>query len=312
MQKRARLIANPKARTLPSRDRLATAPAWLRLHGWQVDSFRSRDGAHTTDLAREAADLGYDVVIAAGGDGTINEVVNGIACSNTALAVIPGGTGNVWAREMGTPTHPGSVAAMIDGGRRIRIDLGMAGDRYFVLMASFGLDSSVVAVVTGQSKERFGRGAYISRGIREALHYRGIQAEISADGETWRMPLYLALLGNTRSYGGLISISNRANATDGMLDLVAYRAGGMGRFAGDLARTLMGRHLSRTGAVFRRIREAHVSTDPVVPVQADGEIVGMTPMRFAVVPRALDVIIPATAHPRALDEPTVPDDHARG
>ncbi|MGH2600519.1 MAG: diacylglycerol/lipid kinase family protein, partial [Dehalococcoidia bacterium] len=105
MTKRARLIANPAARTLPSRDRLVIAPAWLRLHGWEVDSFRSESSAHATALAREAAEQGYDAVIAAGGDGTVNDVVNGIAGTETALAVIPGGTANVWSRETGTPSH---------------------------------------------------------------------------------------------------------------------------------------------------------------------------------------------------------------
>lgn len=306
MPKRARMIANPVARTLPSRDRLATAPAWLRLHGWKVDSFVSRDSAHTTELAREAAAEGYDAVIAAGGDGTINEVVNGLAGSKTALAVIPGGTGNVWTREMGTPWHPGSVAASLERGRRVRIDLGLAGERYFVLMASLGIDSAVVAMVTSGSKARLGRAAYISRGLREALRYRGVVAEITADGETWHMPLFLALLGNTRSYGGLISISRNASATDGVLDLVVYRAGGFGRFATDFLRTATGRHLGLGGARFKRVREAHVTTNPPVPVQADGEIIGLTPMRFTVVPRALDVIVPESARPPALHDTAEP------
>jgi diacylglycerol kinase (ATP) len=300
MPKRARLIVNPVARTLPSRDRLATAPAWLRLHGWEVDSFVSRDSAHTTELAREAALAGYDAVIAAGGDGTINEVVNGIVGSDTALAVIPGGTGNVWTREMGTPWHPGSVAASLERGRRVRIDLGRAGDRYFVLMASLGIDSAVVATMDAGLKARLGRAAYVSRGLREALRYRGVEAEITADGETWRMPLFLALLGNTRSYGGLISISSNASARDGLLDLVAYRAGGVGRFTSDLLRTAVRRHLGWGGVRYKQVREAYVTTNPPVPVQADGELIGQTPMQFIVAPQALDVIVPATAHPPAL------------
>lgn len=306
MTKRARLIANPAARTLPSRDRLATAPAWLRLHGWEADSFVSNDSAHTTELAREAAELGYDVVIAAGGDGTVNEVVNGIANSHTALAVIPGGTGNVWTREMGTPWHPGSVAATLERGRRVRVDLGLAGERYFLLMASVGIDSQVVAIVESGSKARLGRGAYISRGLKEVLRYRGVQAEITADGDTWQMPLFLALVGNTRSYGGMISISHEASATDGMLDLVAYQAGGLGRFALDLVRTAIHRHLGWGGARYKRVREAFIRTDPPLPVQVDGEVIGETPMRFSIVPRALDVIIPASSRPPALAESRQP------
>lgn len=93
---------------------------------------------------------------------------------------------------------------------------------------------------------------------------------------------------------------------DGMLDLVAYRAGGVGRFAVDLVRTAMRRHLGWGGARYKQVREAYISTDPPVPVQADGEIIGETPMRFTVVPRMLDVIIPASARPPALAEPRKP------
>ena len=299
--KRARLIANPASRTLPSRDRLATAPAWLRLHGWQVDGFVSQAPGHTEELAREAAHLGYDVVIAAGGDGTLNEVVNGIAGSETAVAAIPGGTANVWAVEAGIPTHPASVAAMIERGRRIRVDLGLAGGRYFLLMASAGIDSLVASVVTSQSKARRGRRAYIGRGVRELLRYRGILAEIRADGWSWRGPLLLALLGNTRSYGAMISIAHQADATDGLLDLVVYRSGKPVGAAVHLLRTVTGLHAGGYGAEYRRVREAEISTTPSVPVQADGEIVGHTPMRFSIAPRALNVVVPSHARIPSLD-----------
>jgi diacylglycerol kinase (ATP) len=301
MTQRARLIANPSARTLPSRDRLQVATHWLRLHGWTTDSFVSRDPKEATTLARQAAEDGYDVVIAAGGDGMVNNVVNGLAGSGTALAVVPGGTANVWTRESHSPAHPGDVAAMIARGRRVRIDLGLAGERYFLLMASLGLDSIVTQSVHGVAKARFGRGAYIAAGLREAVHYGGVQATITADGQTRRMPLMLALLGNTRSYGGLIQVSHHASATDGVLDLVAFRAGGPVRFAADLARTALRRHTGWQGAVYERVTEAWIETDPAVPVQADGEIVGETPMRFSVRPLALDVIVPASRSVAALD-----------
>jgi diacylglycerol kinase (ATP) len=302
MTKRARLIVNPRARTLPSRDRLATAPAWLRLHDWQVDVVRTDGPTHATDLARAAALDGYDAVIAAGGDGTVNEVVNGIAGTDTALAVIPGGTANIWTREVGSPRHPGSVAAMLEGGQRRRIDLGIADGRYFLLMASFGLDSAVAASISSFAKARFGRVAYIARGIREAARYTGVQAEITADGETWRLPLLLGLLGNTRSYGGLISISHRACADDGLLDMVLYRAGGVLGLGRQVAHTLAGRHDGALGTVYRKVRDVTVQTDPVVPVQADGEVIGATPMRFGIAPRALNVILPAGPPPSIFGE----------
>ena len=302
MTKRARLIVNPRARTLPSRDRLATAPAWLRLHDWQVDVLRTDQPGHATDLARAAALDGYEAVIAAGGDGTVNEVVNGIAGTDTALAVIPGGTANIWTREVGSPRHPGSVAAMLERGQRRRIDLGIAGGRYFLLMASFGLDSAVAASISGFAKARFGRVAYVVRGLREATRYAGVQAEITADGESWRLPLLLGLLGNTRSYGGLISISHQACADDGRLDMVLYKAGGVLGLGRHVAHTLVGRHAGALGTVYRKVRDVSVHTNPVVPVQVDGEVIGATPMRFGIAPRALNVILPAGPPPSIFGE----------
>jgi len=292
MTKRARLIVNPTSRTLPPRDRLAVLPAWLRLHGWTVDSFRTTGPEQATELAREAATLGYDVVIAAGGDGTVNEVVNGIARTGTALAVIPGGTANVWAREIQTPAHPGDVAALLVRGERRRLDLGLAGERYFLLMASLGVDSVTVAAMPSPAKQRFGRHAYLGRGLRELLHYRGVTARITADGTTWEMPLLMLLLGNTRSYGGVVAISHQADAADGLLDLVAYRAAGLFGFTGQMLGTFAAKHHLLPGTLYRRVRSVTISTDPPLPVQADGEIVGMTPMTFRIVPAALDVIIP--------------------
>jgi YegS/Rv2252/BmrU family lipid kinase len=239
-------------------------------------------------------------VIAAGGDGTVNEVVNGLVGSETALAVLPGGTANVWAREIGAPTHPGSVAAMIERGRRVRMDVGVAGDRCFLLMASLGLDSAVAAMMTPAAKARFGRNAYIVAGLREAFRYRAVRAEIVADGQSWSGPLLLALLGNTRLYGGLISISHRASARDGLLDLVIYRDHGVPGFAAHLLRTVAGRHTGYAGAHYRQVREAFVTTTPSVPVQADGEIIGETPMRFSVRPNAIAVIVPAESRAAAL------------
>lgn len=301
MTKRACIIINPVARTLPSRDRLETAPAWLRLHDWRVDLHWTTAPLEAESLARAAAAAEYDAVLVVGGDGTVNEVANGLAHSVTAMAVIPAGTANVWAREIGGPRHPASVAAMLVHGHRRRIDLGRAGSRYFLLMASLGLDSAVAAMVDGSvTKARFGRAAYIGRGVREMTRFRGIDAEITADGETWRMPLLIALLGNTRSYGGLLSISHRARADDGLLDLVLYRAGGVANFAGHFVRTVLHTHAAATSTRYQQVREVTIRTNPVVPVQADGEVIGVTPMNFAIVPAALTVITPHNIRPRML------------
>jgi diacylglycerol kinase (ATP) len=302
MSKRARFIVNPTSRTVPPPDRLATAPAWLALHGWHCDTHWTRSAAHGEELAREAAAEGYDAVVAVGGDGTVNQVVNGIAGTPTALAVIPGGTANVWAGEVGGPRHPGSVAALLERGERRQIDLGIAGGRYFLLMASLGIDSIVADLTHRLVKERLGRMAYIVHGIQEATRYRAVRAVIEVEGERIEMPLLLALIGNTRSYGGLIEISHHASATDGLLDLVAYRGDGLAGLATRLLATVARVHPRTFGTVYRHATAIAVETDPPVPVQADGDVIGATPMRFGVAPRALTVIVPAGSRVKVIND----------
>ena len=293
MPRRACLIVNPVARTLPPPDRLATASAWLRLHGWVVEQHRTERAGHGTELARAAAERGCEVIIAVGGDGTVNDVVNGIAGTPAALAVISAGTANVWAREIGLPRHPAAVARVVDEGDVRLMDLGVVNGRLFLLMASLGVDSVVVSALSPWAKRTFGRLAYVTRGVYEAASFPAVRARIRMDRETIQADLLMLVAGNTRSYGGAIAIANQAVADDGRLDVVLYNGSGFGRFTGYLARTFMGRHAGAPGTVYRQVRCLEVETATPLPVQADGEVVGTTPVRLGVYPQALRVIVPA-------------------
>ena len=292
MAKHACLIVNPVARTMPSPDRLATAPAWLRLHGWSVALRRTEASGHATELARAAAERGCDAVIAVGGDGTVNEVVNGLAGSETALAVIAAGTANVWAAEVGLPRHPAAVARLLDHGAVRRVDLGVVNGRHFLLMASLGVDSVVVAAISPWAKRAFGRLAYVTHGMREAATFPAVRARISIDGEELPADLLMLIAGNTRSYGGALRITNRAVADDGRLDVVLYNGGGAGRLVGYLARTFVGRHVSARGTLYHQASVLDVETEVPLPVQADGDVVSVTPARFEVRPGGLHVVVP--------------------
>jgi YegS/Rv2252/BmrU family lipid kinase len=296
MPKHAQMIVNPAARTLPSPDRLATAPAWLRLRGWTVDEIVTEGPGHATELARAAAAAGRDAVIAVGGDGTVNEVVNGLSGSETAMAVIPAGTANVWAREVRMPRHPAAVARLLDQGDVHQIDLGVVNGRSFLLMASLGVDSIVVSAIPPWAKRTFGRAAYVTRGIREAATFPAVRAQLDIDGERLRANLLMVVVGNTRSYGGALKITNRAIADDGQLDMVLYGGTGLPRIAGYLARTFIGRHVTMAGAIYRGARAITIETERPLPVQVDGDVCSETPARFAVSRGALRVIVPANLH----------------
>jgi YegS/Rv2252/BmrU family lipid kinase len=222
----------------------------------------------------------------------VNEVANGLAGSQTALAVVRGGTANVWAKEARLPRKPGDALRVLEHGETREIDLGLAGERYFLLMAGVGFDAAIVREVSERLKRRFGAAAYALHGLQRAFGYRPTDAELIIDGAATTEPVHWLLLGNTRSYAGVVNITHNARLDDGELDLYLLRKGGPWRLALLFLQVLLGRHDRQRDVLYRRVASCEVGTTGL-PVQVDGEYLGETPMRFAVARRALRVIVPA-------------------
>lgn len=288
----ALLIRNPVARHPLDDAALSRVLAVARDAGWQIDAVVTDRAGHATELARDAAARGVDVIVVHGGDGMLNEAANGIAGTETALAVLRGGTANVWAKE--TRCAKDAVAAMraIVRGERRRIDLGRANGRYFLLMAGVGLDAAIVPRVGARMKRRFGALAYIIAGIVTALRTKPWRVRMAIDGDTSESSLYWMLAGNTRSYGGAVQITHRAVADDGLLDIALMRRGGALHLIADGVRVLLCRHDRSPNVRYVRTHGVDITT-PGIPVQLDGEPHGATPLRIEVAPLALAVIVPA-------------------
>ena len=299
MPRRALLVYNPAARGAPRLDAVVAAVA--ALEDWEVDLESTAGPGHATELARDAAAREFSAVLACGGDGTVHEVVNGLAGSGTALAVVRGGTANVWAKEARVPKKPGPAVALLDAGVERAVDLGRAtwpgGERYFLLMAGVGLDAEIVRSLSPRLKRWLGATAYVVAGLRRAVTYRTLDVDLAIDGETVRSGLYWLLAGNTRSYGGLLDITLDARLDDGALDVAVLQRGGLHRLAWLLPWVLLRRHRRRRHVLYRTARSLAIEA-PGLPVQLDGEAAGETPVRFDAVPRALRVIVP-----RGLDAP---------
>jgi YegS/Rv2252/BmrU family lipid kinase len=287
--KRVVCIYNPMARRGPQVDRLRAALDGL--DGWEASLVQTEAAQHATELARRAAAQQVDTVLVCGGDGTVNEAANGLAGSATALAVVRGGTSNVWAKEAGVPKDPVKAVRLVAEGERRRIDLGRAGERYFLLLASGGLDADTIRRVAPGLKSRFGAAAFLVTGIRNTFRYRGRYVELLADGEVLSGELYTFLLGNTRSYGGVLNIAQRAQVDDGRLDLYLLRKGGLHRMLWLALKVLLRRHERDANVVYSSIKQVSIETAGM-PAQVDGEYIGETPLRFEVAPGALEVIVP--------------------
>ena len=300
MSQRALFIVNPVARGAPPQEKLRQAIDWLGGRGWQAELTSTEEKGHATDLARQAAREGVDAVVACGGDGTVNEVANGLALSDTALAVIRGGTANVWAKEVRIPRDPLKAVRVVCEGDRRRIDLGLAepsagagGGRYFLLMAGVGLDGHIVSRVPDELKQRLGAAAYVLHGIREALRYRSSETTVIIDGEPLAVDLCWLLVGNTRSYGGVVNVTHGARADDGLLDVYVFAGHGVWRMAVHGLRVLARRHDRAPKVFYRRAQTVVLPAPCALPVQIDGDYLGLAPLAVRVAPGALSVLVPA-------------------
>jgi diacylglycerol kinase (ATP) len=291
---KATIIANPIAgRHVAKRD-LHAALEVLEHSGWKLELHFSSGVGDATLLARRAVETGSEAVLAAGGDGTLNEVVQALAGTNVALGYLPFGTVNIWARELKIPLDGAGAARAIASGRVEQFDLGIVNDRYFLLMAGIGFDGEVVKRAHGleRYKERFGVLPYIAAGLMAVPLYRGVDAELRYDGLIRRVQALMLVVGNTRLYGGHFHLTPNAVANDGWLDLTVVKGRGPLSLLRQALPLIVARSVRGADVETHRVQELTVQTPEPVLLQVDGEVVGCTPARFSVAPRALRAIVP--------------------
>jgi len=244
-----------------------------------------------TRHARLSAERGDDILFVVGGDGSVRDAALGLAKSATALAAVPSGTVNIWAREAGIP--PG-IRKAIDAhlaGQSIHMDLGRAGEHCFLLMAGVGWDAEVASKVKPGLKKRLGDVAYMVQAAVTAPSLRPQNVRWSTPDGSVEEELAWMVLGNTRLYGGKIHITRDAVLDDGLLDVVALCPHSIGQTMRLAAKLVLGRRNDEGMRVFRT-PELTIET-PGLHVQLDGDPVGETPMRFSLDPGALLVSVPA-------------------
>jgi diacylglycerol kinase (ATP) len=290
---RALIVFNPIAGQAASVEQdIHAARDFWREHGWDVELQPTAGPGDGTRIAREAAAQDYDVVVAAGGDGTVNEVVNGLANTRTALAALPVGTVNVWVRELGMPLQPLAAAEALLRSQIRAIDLGRAGDRYFLLMSGVGLDAEVTAKVRSDEKRRFGILAYVLTTLQVIRRYRGTPMRIVIDGKPLRSRVLMVVLGNSQLYGGLVKITARASLDDGLLDVCIIKGSSLWSAPLRILSILTQRYSLDPKLEYHRAHEVTITARWPLPVQVDGDHIGSTPMSFVAVPGALRALLP--------------------
>lgn len=247
-----------------------------------------------TELVLEASQAGYDLVIAMGGDGTVMEVANGLVGSDTLLGVIPLGSANVFAAELGIPNDPEAAARLLFGDHRIcSVDLGRVGDRHFVLRTSIGLEAEVIEETDRDLKNRLGRLAYVVKGFQELREATQAYYTIDAETEHHKVHALTVYVTNAATAGQRpFQLGPEIWMDDGLLDVAIFSAAGLTDAAVLLGKIALGDYTADAHAYYFKARSVRIDADPPQKVQLDGEPHGETPVEIEVVPAALKVICP--------------------
>jgi diacylglycerol kinase (ATP) len=265
----------------------------LRGLGYTVDERETACVGDATRLAREAVELGYDVVCAIGGDGTVNETLNGLAGTEVPLAIVPTGTVNVLAMELGIPFDPPDAVRLLQTGSLSWIDLGLAGERHFALMAGVGMDAAAVASLNPVLKRAFKEAAFAVQGFANYLTKEDALIRVTCDDRS--VEGYFAVFGNSSNYGGGFGITPLADMRDGLLDVCVLKDKSFVSTIWYWTSALLNAHIRHPKVEYFRTERAEVATvedDKEVLVQTDGEVAGRLPLTCRVVPRSLRVIVP--------------------
>ncbi len=239
--------------------------------------------------ARSAVADGFDRIVAAGGDGTIHEVVNGIAGSDAALGLMPMGTMNVFANELGLPANDlGRCWEIIRAGKTRMVDLPAANKKHFVQLAGVGLDAQVVKETSLAFKRNFGPLSYLISAAQIAAR-RPPRLLIESEDALTEEGSFV-LVGNGRLYGGPFPFFKHAVIDDGLLDVLVFKQLGYLELIKYLQNVIFTSGITTREVEYFQTARLRVSSAEEVPVELDGELVGVCPVEFRVQPRRLKVL----------------------
>ena len=290
--RRALCFINPNARTgatdVVARAREIFAGAGMTLIDGDMTSLDAA-GRCIDERAHEA-----DAIIIGGGDGTISHQLPHLLAAKKPLGVLPLGTANDLARTTGLPLDPVAAAAVIAKGARHRIDVGLINDTPYLNVASMGMTSMLSRRLKGETKRRFGRFGYWIEGLRVFNERKSFRVAIhTEEGRIWRRKALQIAVGNGRSYGGMLNIDESAEVWDGLLHLYSVEPRPFLYLLRQAPGFFLGRLKHRDGILALEGAEFMVETSRPLEISADGEIKATTPARFAVVPGALEMFMPA-------------------
>lgn len=301
------IIFNPHAGTTNLAVQLELVADTWRARGWEIKIWPTEASGHAAQLARYAARNGKALVIAAGGDGTLGEVANGLAESETIMAPLPVGTANSFARELGLPmpsardrTQLLKASDALAAGLVQRMDLGFtpladAGKQYWLLWAGVGADSYTVNKIEPRPSwlKKLGTIGYAVQGALAGSQFSHITAQIEVDGRSFSDDYILILISNCRNYAGVLTISPDSALDDGYFEVWLFKGKGLPKLSYHLMNVWRGAHVDAKDVECVNCRSVKITTDSNAPVQTDGDPTGSTPFACEIKPGALRLLVPS-------------------
>lgn len=262
---------------------------WVRAKGHRVQPRITWEVGDGTEFAREGVAAGADVVVAVGGDGTVNEVLNGLDGSDTALGIIPLGTANDFARQVGIPADTDHAMDVILQRPPTRIDTAEMNGRRFLNVSTGGVGAEATAETPADAKESLGPLAYAITGVRKLADLSPQRARFSGEGFEHDGEFLLFAVGNARVTGGGTLFTPRARVRDGLLDLCIIPGMPVAEFTRLILRVKRGEHLSHEGVIYTQLPEIRITSPETLSVNVDGESSTARELVYRARPRDLQV-----------------------
>ncbi|MEH7122545.1 diacylglycerol kinase [Bacillus sp. JJ1532] len=292
--KRARIIYNPTSGREIFKKHLAEVLQKLETAGYETSCHATTGPGDATKAARMAVERKYDLVVAAGGDGTINEVVNGLAeqAYRPKLGIIPVGTTNDFARALHIPRDIEAAADIIVKGDRIPVDIGRINDKYFINIAGGGRLTELTYEVPSKLKTMLGQLAYYLKGIEMLPSIRSTEVSIEYDGKLFEGEAMLFLVGLTNSVGGFEKLAPDSSINDGLFSLLILKKTNLADFIRIATLAVRGEHINDPQVIYTQANRIKVQSSEKLQLNLDGEFGGLLPAEFVNLYRHLEVFVP--------------------
>jgi len=299
----ARLIVNPTAGAGRTAKKWPYIKALLKNTGLRFEHDITEAPGHAIELAKSAVNKGYKLVVSVGGDGTINEIVNGIYATgdmkDVELGIIGTGTGSDYIRTIGVSKYYQESCHHLMNPMKKSVDLGMVeftengqpAKRIFANFAGLGFDAEVVKATTKKFKNFGGKPAYLMGLLSTFTTYQNRQIQITINGQTETHKVCTIVMSNGKYGGGSMLLAPNADPCDGLFDVIIIGDVTKPDLLRSLPRIYKGTHLTHPKVTVKRTNMITISSDDPMAIQADGDLLGEAPARFSVLPSALNILV---------------------